>query len=229
MLRINPDVDPKVHAYVSTGMASSKFGINNAKIGEYLQKIKENDTDIELLGVHCHIGSTIKDVTIFRDAALKMVEFVDLIRGEGFDLQYLNIGGGLGIDYERNGDVIPTPKDLIDTVRDLIIKMKLKLIIEPGRSMVGNTTIFVNKVTGVKSNGTKNFIVVNGSMSELIRPSLYDTYQHIEVAEPCDGEKKVFDVVGPVCESADFLGKDRELPTPEEGMSLVVFDAGAYC
>jgi len=158
-----------------------------------------------------------------------MVEFVDLIRGEGFDLQYLNIGGGLGIDYERNGDVIPTPKDLIDTVRDLIIKMKLKLIIEPGRSMVGNTTIFVNKVTGVKSNGSKNFIVVNGSMSELIRPSLYDTYQHIEVAEPCDGEKKVFDVVGPVCESADFLGKDRELPTPEEGMSLVVFDAGAYC
>jgi len=176
MLRINPDVDPKVHAYVSTGMASSKFGINNALIGDYLKKIKDNSTNVELLGVHCHIGSTIKDVTIFRDAALKMVEFVDMIRGEGFDLQYLNIGGGLGIDYERKGEKIPTPKDLIDTVRDLIIKMKLKLIIEPGRSMVGNTTVFVNKVTGVKSNGTKNFVVVNGSMSELIRPSLYDTY-----------------------------------------------------
>lgn len=229
MLRINPDVDPKVHAYVSTGMASSKFGINNSKIGEYLQKIRDNSSNVELLGVHCHIGSTIKDVTIFRDAALKMVEFVDMIRGEGFDLQYLNIGGGLGIDYERKGEKIPTPKDLIDTVRDLIIKMNLKLIIEPGRSMVGNTTVFVNKVTGVKSNGSKNFIVVNGSMSELIRPSLYDTYQHIEVAEPCDGEVKTFDVVGPVCESADFLGKDRELPTPDEGMSLVVYDAGAYC
>ena len=229
MLRINPDVDPKVHAYVSTGMASSKFGINNALIGDYLKKIKDNSTNVELLGVHCHIGSTIKDVTIFRDAALKMVEFVDMIRGEGFDLQYLNIGGGLGIDYERNGEKIPTPKDLIDTVRDLIIKMKLKLIIEPGRSMVGNTTVFVNKVTGVKSNGTKNFVVVNGSMSELIRPSLYDTYQHIEVAEPCKGEVKTFDIVGPVCESADFLGKDRELPTPDEGMSLVVMDAGAYC
>jgi diaminopimelate decarboxylase len=144
-------------------------------------------------------------------------------------LEFLNIGGGLGIDYERKGEVIPTPKDLIDSVRDLIVKSNLKLIIEPGRSMVGNTTVFVSKVIGVKSNGTKNFIVVDGSMSELIRPSLYDTYQHIEIAEKCDGEKLTFDVVGPVCESADFLGKDRELPTPEEGMNLVVLDAGAYC
>ena len=142
----------------------------------------------------------------------------------------MNIGGGLGIDYERKGNVkIPKPMDLIDTVRDLVKEKKLKLIIEPGRSMVGNTTIFVNKVTGVKSNGTKNFIVTDGSMSELIRPSLYDTYQHIEIAEPCSGESKTFDIVGPVCESADFLGKDRELPTPSEGQSLVVFDAGAYC
>jgi diaminopimelate decarboxylase len=118
---------------------------------------------------------------------------------------------------------------LIDSVRDLIIKMNLKLIIEPGRSMVGNTTVFVNKVTGVKKNGEKNFIVVDGSMSELIRPSLYSTYMHISLAEPCDGEVKKFDVVGPVCESADFLGKDRELATPSEGMCLIVEDAGAYC
>lgn len=229
MLRINPDVDPKVHPYVSTGMASSKFGIQNAKIEEYLAEIKANPEHIELVGAHCHIGSTIKEVTIFRDAAEKMVEYVDLIRKAGFDLQYLNIGGGLGIDYEHKGEKIPTPMDLIDTVRDLIQKMNLKLIIEPGRSMVGNTTIFVNRVTGVKSNGTKNFIVTDGSMSELIRPSLYDTYQHIELAEPCNGEVKKFDVVGPVCESADFLGKDRDLATPEEGMNLVVCDAGAYC
>lgn len=120
MLRINPDVDPKVHPYVSTGMAGSKFGIENAKINEYLQKIRDNSQHVELVGAHCHIGSTIKDVTIFRDAAEKMVEYVDLIRNEGFDLQYLNIGGGLGIDYERKGEVIPSPKDLIDTVRDLI-------------------------------------------------------------------------------------------------------------
>ena len=95
--------------------------------------------------------------------------------------------------------------------------------------MVGNTTYFVSKVIGVKSNGTKNFIVVDGSMSELIRPSLYQTYQHIELAEPCNGEEKLFDVVGPVCESADFLGKDRKLNTPSEGTNLVVCDSGAYC
>ena len=181
------------------------------------------------MGAHCHIGSTIKDVGIFRDAAVKMVEYVDMIRNEGFDLQYLNIGGGLGIDYEKTGERIPTPQDLIDSVRDQIVKANLKLIIEPGRSMVGNTTVFVSRVTGVKSNGSKNFIVVNGSMSELIRPSLYDTYQHIELVEPCKGEVKEFDVVGPVCESADFLGKNRQLATPEEGMALVVCDAGAYC
>lgn len=231
MLRINPDVDPKVHPYVSTGMASSKFGIQNKLIPEYLETIKKNSDHVELLGVHSHIGSTIKDVTIFRDAATIMCDFVEQIRKEGFDLQYLNIGGGLGIDYERDGQDIPTPQDLIDTVRDLIVKMNLKLIIEPGRSMVGNTTIFVNNVTGVKANGDKNFIVTDGSMSELIRPSLYDTYQHIELANPtADGaETKTFDVVGPVCESADFLGKDRKLPVPNEGDTLVVFDAGAYC
>uniref|UniRef100_A0A7S3FW66 diaminopimelate decarboxylase n=1 Tax=Strombidium rassoulzadegani TaxID=1082188 RepID=A0A7S3FW66_9SPIT len=229
LLRINPDVDPKVHPYVSTGMAGSKFGIQNNKIDEYLQKIRDNAKHVELVGAHCHIGSTIKDTQVFKDAAVKMVEYVEMIRKEGFDLQYLNIGGGLGIDYERTGQKIPTPKDLIDTVRDQIVEAKLKLIIEPGRSLVGNTSIFVSKVIGVKSNGTKNFVVVNGSMSELIRPSLYDTYQHIELAAPSDAEEQVFDVVGPVCESADFLGKERKLPTPKEGECLVVFDAGAYC
>ena len=107
--------------------------------------------------------------------------------------------------------------------------MKLKLIIEPGRSMVGNSTLLVNKVIGVKSNGSKNFIVTDGSMSELIRPSLYSAYQHIALAEPCNGLIKKFDIVGPVCESADFLGKDRMLKTPTEGSCLVVYDAGAYC
>ena len=107
--------------------------------------------------------------------------------------------------------------------------MNLKLIIEPGRSLVGNTTVFVSRVIGVKSNGSKNFIVVDGSMSELIRPSLYGAYHHIELAEPNSSEHKVYDVVGPVCESADFLGKLRELPTPNENDCLVVYDTGAYC
>lgn len=141
------------------------------------------------MGIHCHLGSTITEVTIFRDAAILMFEFVKKIRKEGFELQYLNIGGGLGIDYERNRELlIPTPMDLIDSIRDLVKEMNLKLIIEPGRSLVANTCIFVNKVIGTKCNGTKNFIVVDGSMSELIRPSLYNAFHKIEFAEPIGGQ-----------------------------------------
>ena len=143
-------------------------------------------------------------------------------------MRYLNIGGGLGIDYERTGEEIPTPSDLIDSIRDLLPE-DITLIIEPGRSLVGNTSVFVNRVIGVKTNGNKHFIVTDGSMSELIRPSLYDTYQHIQFIEPIDGKPEMYDVVGPVCESADFLGKARSLPTPHEGAGLVVCDAGAYC
>nr|CAB3466377.1 unnamed protein product [Digitaria exilis] len=170
-------------------------------------------------------------VDIFRDAAVLMVNFVDEIRAQGFELEYLNIGGGLGIDYHHTDAILPTPMDLINTVRELVLSRDLTLIIEPGRSLIANTCCFVNKVTGVKSNGTKNFIVVDGSMAELIRPSLYGAYQHIELVSPPSpgAEVATFDIVGPVCESADFLGKDRELPTPDEGTGLVVHDAGAYC
>lgn len=119
--------------------------------------------------------------------------------------------------------------DLIDTVRDLVSSLGLTLVIEPGRSMVANSAVMASTVTGTKTNGSKNFIVVDGSMSELIRPSLYDAYQHIELTAPSNGAVETFDIVGPVCESGDYLGKDRALPTPEQGTGLVVMDAGAYC
>ncbi|CAD6270772.1 unnamed protein product [Miscanthus lutarioriparius] len=231
LLRINPDVDPQVHPYVATGNKTSKFGIRNEKLQWFLDSIKSYPDEIKLVGVHCHLGSTITKVDIFRDAAVLMVNYVDEIRSQGFKLEYLNIGGGLGIDYHHTDAVLPTPMDLINTVRELVLSQDLTLIIEPGRSLIANTCCFVNRVTGVKSNGTKNFIVVDGSMAELIRPSLYGAYQHIElVSPPTPGaEVATFDIVGPVCESADFLGKDRELPTPDEGAGLVVHDAGAYC
>ncbi|BAF08658.1 probable diaminopimelate decarboxylase, chloroplastic [Oryza sativa Japonica Group] len=230
LLRINPDVDPQVHPYVATGNKTSKFGIRNEKLQWFLDSIKSYSNDITLVGVHCHLGSTITKVDIFRDAAGLMVNYVDEIRAQGFELEYLNIGGGLGIDYHHTDAVLPTPMDLINTVRELVLSRDLTLIIEPGRSLIANTCCFVNRVTGVKSNGTKNFIVVDGSMAELIRPSLYGAYQHIELVSPSpDAEVATFDIVGPVCESADFLGKDRELPTPDKGAGLVVHDAGAYC
>jgi diaminopimelate decarboxylase len=229
LIRINPDVDPQVHPYVSTGLAGSKFGIRNTHLQWFLDQIKA-DPNLELVGAHCHLGSTITKVNIFRDATLLMVDFIKQIRAQGFDLKFLNIGGGLGIDYQKKGDILPSPKDLIDTVRDLVSSLGLTLIIEPGRSMVATSSCFVNTVTGVKTNGNKNFIVVDGSMAELIRPSLYDAYQHIELTAPHpSAEVQKFDVVGPVCESADFLGKDRVLPTPNSGDGLIVMDAGAYC
>ncbi|XP_068642646.1 diaminopimelate decarboxylase 1, chloroplastic-like [Aristolochia californica] len=231
LLRINPDVDPQVHPYVATGNKNSKFGIRNEKLQWFLDAVKSHPNELKLVGAHCHLGSTITKVDIFRDAAVLMVNYIDQIRAQGFEIDYLNIGGGLGIDYHHTGAALPTPMDLINTVRELVISRNLTLIIEPGRSLIANTCCFVNHVTGVKTNGTKNFIVVDGSMAELIRPSLYGAYQHIELISPppSDAETSVFDVVGPVCESADFLGKDRELPTPPKGAGLVVHDAGAYC
>ncbi|CAN6446594.1 unnamed protein product [Victoria cruziana] len=231
LLRINPDVDPQVHPYVATGNKNSKFGIRNEKLQWFLDAVKSHPNELKLVGAHCHLGSTITKVDIFRDAAVLMVNYIDQIREQGFEIDYLNIGGGLGIDYHHTGAVLPTPMDLIDTVRELVLSRNLNLIIEPGRSLIANTCCFVNRVTGVKTNGTKNFIVIDGSMAELIRPSLYGAYQHIELVAPPfpDVDISTFDVVGPVCESADFLGKDRELPTPEKGAGLVVHDAGAYC
>ena len=227
LIRINPDVDPQVHAYVSTGIKNSKFGIRNERLHWFLDQIQAEPL-LNLVGVHCHLGSTIKQVRIFRDATILMMEFIEKIRDAGFDLRYLNIGGGLGIDYEKTGESIPTPSHLIDSIRDVLAD-DIGLIIEPGRSIIGNSAVLVNRVTGVKTNGNKHFIVIDGSMAELIRPSLYDAYQHIDFIEPINGEVVTYDVVGPVCESADFLGQDRALPTPHEGAGLVVHDAGAYC
>ncbi len=224
-LRINPAVDPEVHPYIATGLKNTKFGIMNERLDWYLEKIRQSP-ELNLVGVHCHLGSTIKKVKIFRDAMEIMTGFFKEIREKGFDVQYLNLGGGLGIDYERR-EKMPTQSELIDSIRDCLLD-DMTLIVEPGRSIVGDAAILVCKVTGVKSNGNKNFIVIDGSMAELIRPSLYDAYHEIGYIEPVNGEEKVFDIVGPICESADFLGLDRNLPTPHERAGLVVYDAGAY-
>lgn len=231
LLRINPDVDPQVHPYVASGNKNSKFGIRSEKLKWFLDEIRKYKYELTLVGVHYDLGSTITNVDVFKDATTSMVQFIDQIRAEGFDIKYLNIGGGLGIDYSHSGAALPTPMDLINTVRELVSSQNVTLIVEPGRSLVANTCALVNRVIGVKSNGNKNFIVIDGSMAELIRPSLYGAYQHIELVSPPlpDAQISTFDVVGPVCESADFLGKDRELPTPMKGAGLVIHDAGAYC
>ncbi|RQV96049.1 diaminopimelate decarboxylase, partial [bacterium] len=226
LIRINPEIDAEVHPYLTTALHDSKFGIRNDRLTDLLESIRSSDL-LNLVGVHCHLGTTIKKVSIFRDATRVMMKMIEVIRDKGFDIQYLNLGGGLGIDYEKT-ESVPTQSDLIDSIRELIPD-DLVLIIEPGRSIMGNAGILVTRVIGVKTGEYKNFIVIDGSMTELIRPALYNAYHHIGFIEPVDGEVNTYDVVGPVCESTDFLAKDRDLPTPHEGAGLVVYDAGAYC
>ena len=179
LIRINPDIDPQVHPYVSTGIKNSKFGIQNNKLDWFLESIKSSAL-LNLVGIHCHLGSTIEQTKIFYDATVLMLEFVEIIRSQGFELQYLNIGGGLGIDYHKQGKILPTPLELINSIREILGNKHISLIIEPGRSIVGNTSILVNRIIGVKTNGNKNFVVIDGSMAELIRPSLYNGYHHID-------------------------------------------------
>ncbi|KAJ8419920.1 hypothetical protein Cgig2_009002 [Carnegiea gigantea] len=152
LLRINPDVDLQVHPYVATGNKNSKFGIRNEKLQWFLDAVKAHHNELKLVGAHCHLGSTItKVLLIFRDAAVLMVNYID-------QKPYFNIGGGLGIDYYHTGAVLPTPRDLVDTVRELVLSRDLNLIIEPGRSLIANTCCLVNHVTGVKTNGTKTLL-----------------------------------------------------------------------
>jgi diaminopimelate decarboxylase len=226
LLRVNPDIDPEVHPYVSTGLRTSKFGIRGERVPWFLKQLKGMPS-LNLVGIHCHLGSMIDRIEVYRQAMGLMADYFEMAREDGFPVKYLNIGGGLGIDYSRESETFPDPGDFVDSVGDLLPR-DATLIIEPGRSIVGNAGILVCRVIGVKRGDARNFIVTDGSMAELLRPSLYQAVHQIGFIEPVDGDRKVFDIVGPVCESADVLGVNRELPTPREGVGVVVYDTGAY-
>ena len=226
LLRINPDMDPDVHPYVSTGLQNSKFGLSSKQIPAILTRLKSS-FHLNLVGLHCHLGSTISKLDVFRQTMQVMAAQYKSIRQQGFPLQYLNLGGGLGIDYVGTNPDFPSPGELVASIKDQL-PVDATLILEPGRSLVGSAGALICRVIGVKTGGVKNFIVVDGSMAELLRPSLYDAYHRIHFIEPIVGEPEHFDVVGPVCESADFLGKDRRLAHPPEGAGIAILDAGAY-
>ena len=226
LIRITPDIDPGVHPYISTGLKESKFGIPLPQIPDLLFQLSQMPS-LTCVGIHCHIGSTIESIEIFKRLMGIMAKQFRVIKKQGFPLKFINIGGGLSIDYHRDGTAFPTPNDLAIAIQN-ILPHNATLILEPGRSLIGNAGILICKVIGVKSSGDRRFIVTDGSMSEFIRPSLYQAYHKIDFIQPVFGEARVFDIVGPVCESGDFLGKNRELPTPPEGSGLAVFDSGAY-
>ncbi len=225
-LRVNPNIDPKTHAYISTGLKENKFGIPIEQALEHYQTAK-NLSHVEVVGIHQHIGSQIIEIQPFVDAIEKLVCFVKDLRSAGMSIQYINIGGGLGITYKD--ETPPLPKELAKAIQPLLKDCGCTLVLEPGRAIVGNAGILVTSVLYHKESGEKRFLIVDAGMNDLIRPSLYEAYHEIKpVIEPASSHKAIFDVVGPICESGDFLAKDRKMPEVKHGDLLAVMGAGAY-
>jgi diaminopimelate decarboxylase len=224
-LRINPDVDPKTHPYISTGMKNNKFGL---EMGQALEgyRLAQRMEHLEPIGVDCHIGSQLTTIEPFMEALDKVLDFEKGLRGEGIGLRYIDLGGGLGITY--NEETPPHPKEFGAAVAGRLKNEGLKLILEPGRVIAGNAGVLLTRVTYVKKTPFKNFIIVDAAMNDLVRPSLYQSYHRISPVRQSERSEIVVDVVGPICESGDFLAKERSLPEVETGEMLAVFSAGAY-
>jgi diaminopimelate decarboxylase len=225
-LRINPDIDPKTHPYISTGLKKSKFGISADRVLEEY-KLATSLRYIDVVGVHKHIGSQLTEVTPFVDALKKVLDLVQVLQANGANIRYINIGGGLGITYSDESP--PQPHELANAIAPLVRDLKCVLIMEPGRVIVGNAGILLTRVLYRKDGESKRFVIVDAAMNDLIRPSLYDAYHEIKpVREPLHTTRITADVVGPVCESGDFLAKDRMMVEPQGGDLLAVMSAGAY-
>lgn len=224
-IRINPDVDPKTHPYISTGLRKSKFGIDISIAREvYRQAVKYENLNI--VGIHCHIGSQITDLSVYKEAVEKTAELVFELKKDGIELNYFNMGGGLGIRY-RPEDEVPSPKELADTIIPIVRQTGLKLIIEPGRSIVGEAGALITKVIFLKDKGDKHFVIVDSGMNDLLRPSIYNAYHHIVAVK--QNEKKIkADIVGPICETGDFFGLDRDIDWVNRGDYIAILSAGAY-
>jgi diaminopimelate decarboxylase len=224
-IRVNPDVDPKTHAYISTGLKENKFGVS-FDTALTLYRYAFASEHLVVHGIDCHIGSQLLDLAPLQEAAKRVVAFQKTLANEGIYLHHIDMGGGLGIDYQR-GDHAPSPADYVKTLITEIDQPEIEILVEPGRSIVGNNGILVTKVEYLKENEGKHFAVVDAAMNDLIRPSLYGAWQDICEVQESDKPKSVVDIVGPVCETGDFLGKQRQLAV-EEGDYLAVLSAGAY-
>ena len=224
-LRVNPNIRASTHPYISTGLKKHKFGIPIEEAVENY-KLANSLANITILGIHCHIGSQITRISPFVDALKKILVLAKKLKSHGIEIKYLDIGGGLGITY--NGEVAPYPSDLAKALKPLIKEYDFTLIIEPGRSIAGNAGILVTKVLYLKKTPFKEFVIVDAGMNDLVRPSLYGAY-HLILPVKINSRKKVqVDVVGPICESGDFLAKDRKLGRPLHDDLLAVMSAGGY-
>jgi diaminopimelate decarboxylase len=227
-IRVNPDVDAKTHAKITTGKADNKFGISYLRASEVYAHAAALP-NLDVTGVDMHIGSQITELAPFEQAFKLMAELVAKLKSEGHNIRHLDLGGGLGVPYRGTNDVPPHPDEYAAMVKRTLGHLGLKYMMEPGRLIVGNAGIMVTRVIYVKENEGRHFIIQDGAMNDLIRPTLYDAYHEIiSVNENHNAEMFEADVVGPVCETGDYFAKGRRLPKVKEGDLLAVMTAGAY-
>ncbi|MCX8117057.1 MAG: diaminopimelate decarboxylase [Desulfobacterota bacterium] len=224
-IRVNPDIDPKTHPYITTGLKQNKFGIDIQRAALAYRRASELP-NLKVIGIDCHLGSQLLEVAPFVEALRKLKDLVDQLRREGMEIRYLDLGGGLGITY--NDEEPPHPYEYASNILDEIRHFDCTLILEPGRVIVGNAGILVSKVLYFKENEEKRFLIVDAAMNDLVRPSYYGSFHQILPVRQEAREEIAADVVGPVCESADFLAKGRRLPHLNPGELIAVMSAGAY-
>ncbi|MDP2548599.1 MULTISPECIES: diaminopimelate decarboxylase [unclassified Oceanobacter] len=224
-VRVNPDVDAQTHPYISTGLKDNKFGIDIERAPAVYQRATSLP-GIQVVGVDCHIGSQLTSIDPFMDAIDRLLALIDELADLGITIQHLDLGGGLGVCYRDEQPA--SPATYVAAVKERLAGRSLKLIFEPGRSICANAGVFLTRVEYLKLNEHKNFAIIDGAMNDLIRPSLYSAWQDIKpVAETSSAIERRYDLVGPVCETGDFLGKDRDLAL-QQGDLLAVMSAGAY-
>ncbi|MBM4350820.1 MAG: diaminopimelate decarboxylase, partial [Deltaproteobacteria bacterium] len=224
-IRVNPDIDAKTHPYITTGMKQNKFGIDILR-APMAYRLSSELPNLKVMGIDCHLGSQLVDVDPFVEALKRLKSLVDQLRMEGMEIRYLDLGGGLGITY--NDEEPPHPYEYASNILEEIRSFNCTLILEPGRVIVGNAGILVSRVLYTKENEEKRFIIVDAAMNDLVRPSYYGSFHQILPVREEAREEIVADVVGPICESADFLAKGRKMPRPNPGELITVMSAGAY-
>jgi diaminopimelate decarboxylase len=223
-LRVNPNVDAKTHPYISTGLKNNKFGVAfEDALDVYVQAA--NMPNIAVHGVDCHIGSQITELSPFIDALDRVLSLVEALEGKNIHISHIDVGGGIGITY--SDETPPAFEQYAKAILDKLAGIKVKLLFEPGRALVGNAGILLTKVEYIKHTESKNFAIVDAAMNDLMRPALYDAHHDIVAVKPRAGRTTNYEIVGPVCESGDFLGRDRELNL-QEGDLLAIKSAGAY-
>ncbi len=224
-IRVNPNIDPKTHPYISTGLKQNKFGIDILR-APAAYRLASQLPHLKVIGIDCHIGSQLVEVEPIIEALRKLKQLVEYLRKEGMEIRYLDLGGGLGITYDDEEP--PHPIEYASTILEEIRGFDCTLILEPGRVIVGNAGVLVSRVVYIKENEEKRFVIVDAGMNDLVRPSYYGSYHQILPVKEETREEVVADVVGPICESSDFLAKGRKLPSLRSGELIAVMSAGAY-